>query len=349
MKVGIHIHYKGKIGPFSEKYIKILEHNRIPFEILDINQIDFWERLKSCTHFIFHWGGYSDHYQIAHTILPIIENDLDIKCFPNLRTYWHHDDKIRQFYLLKTQGHPVVDSWIFWDKKKAFEWIRNAAQFPLVFKLSSSAGSKDVVLVKTKYQAFRILRAIFGKGIFRGHVPGNWKIKFIDFKLKDTLRDIAKYFYRLFQERDTNYLWKFEKNHALFQKYLPNNAFDTRVTVIGNAIFAFRRFNRDGDFRSSGSGKIDYNIAHIDHKLLAAALQISNDMNFQSMAYDFLWDNDIPAVCEMSYTYNDKAVFRCPGFFDDHLCYHEGHFWPQYLQLKDLLELKLLIQPVFDE
>lgn len=31
---------------------------------------------------------------------------------------------------------------------------------------------------------------------------------------------------------------------------------DTRVTVIGHCAFGYRRYNRPGDFRASGSGRL---------------------------------------------------------------------------------------------
>jgi hypothetical protein len=86
--------------------------------------------------------------------------------------------------------------------------------------------------------------------------------------------------------------------------------------------------------RASGSGNID----KIDLNLIELALKISKDMNFQSMAYDFLCNEDgSPKICEISYTYVDKAIYDCPCYWDENLNWHEGHFWSEYLQLKDLL------------
>ncbi len=134
--------------------------------------------------------------------------------------------------------------------------------------------------------------------------------------------------------------------YVLFQEFLPNNDFDTRVTVIGNRAYAFRRFNRKGDFRSSGSGLIDYNIVPIDLNFIKIAFEVSKKLGFQSMAYDFLKDqNGNPLFCEFSYTFNDRALYDCPGYWDENLNFIEGHFWPQYFQLIDLLEISDLKQP----
>ena len=119
--VGIHVQRRGEIGPFSKKYIQVLDFNQISWIQLDINDIDFWEKVKQCTHFIYHWGGSPDHHQIARSIMPVIENTLKIPIFPNFQTAWHHDDKLRQYYLLENRGYPIIDSWIFWDKSKALQ------------------------------------------------------------------------------------------------------------------------------------------------------------------------------------------------------------------------------------
>jgi hypothetical protein len=140
--------------------------------------------------------------------------------------------------------------------------------------------------------------------------------------------------------------WKTDKNYVLFQKFLPNNLFDTRVSIIGERAFAFRRFNRKNDFRASGSGNIDYDIDQIDHNSIKIAFNISNKLDFQSMAYDFLTNEtkDLE-ISEVSYTYVDTAVYNCPGFLDKDLKWHEGHCWPQYCQLVDALKLPDLKQP----
>jgi hypothetical protein len=113
---------------------------------------------------------------------------------------------------------------------------------------------------------------------------------------------------------------------------------------------AFRRFNRHDDFRSSGSGMISHEMDKIDPNLIKLAFAISNNMGFQSMAYDFLWDeNHQPAFCEISYTFQDLALFNCSGYWDANLDWHEGHNWPQFFHLLDLLQMPDLKQPVFDE
>lgn len=349
MLVGIHVHRRGEISPFSLKYIRILEFNGISWIKVDINELNTLEILKTCSHFIFNWGGSPDHSQIARSIMPVIEKSLSIQVLPNYATTWHHDDKIRQFYLLKAHGYPIINSFVFWEKAPTLNWLKNYAEYPLVFKLKSSAGSKDVMMINNFNKAKKIAIRMFGRGIYLGHIPGNYKIKIIDFNIYKFIDKIEKKVYRFFKGRDIEYQWQKEKNYVLFQKFIPNNDYDTRVTIIGDRAFAFRRFNRKNDFRSSGSGKINYEIEKINPRLISLAFEISTKFGFQSMAYDFLWDeNDNPAICEMSYTYQDLAIYNCPGYWDSKLNWHEGHYWPQYFQLVDLLKRPDLHQPQID-
>jgi hypothetical protein len=64
------------------------------------------------------------------------------------------------------------------------------------------------------------------------------------------------------------------------------------------------------------------------------------------MAYDFLKNgNGDVQICEISYTFVDTAVYRCPGYWDEDMNWHAGHYWPQYCQLMDTLQLPDLKQP----
>jgi len=113
--------------------------------------------------------------------------------------------------------------------------------------------------------------------------------------------------------------------------------------------FIFRRHARPGDFRASGSGMIDYDLEKVDLRCIEIAFEISRELKFQSMAYDFLFppENE-PVFCEISYTFQPRAIYDCPGYFDRSLQLNEGHFWPEYLHLVDALDLPELQQPELD-
>jgi hypothetical protein len=129
-----------------------------------------------------------------------------------------------------------------------------------------------------------------------------------------------------------------EKGYVYFQDYMPDNQFDTRVTVIGNRAFAFRRMVRSNDFRASGSGAISYDIAHIDMRCIEIAFNISERLRTQSLAFDFVQDtNSTPQLVETSYCYVASAVAACEGYWDRELQWHEESLWPEDAIIQDML------------
>jgi len=342
-RVGIHGTFFKGFTPFITRFEQILKHNRIDFARVEFDSPDFWEVVKNLELFIFWWRHDNGDHFIAKAILPIIEKELGIVCLPNERTWWSFDDKIKQYFLMRHHNFPFVHSWIFRDKNRAINWF-SQAKLPVVFKLSGGAGSENVVLVKTRELGFKLIRRMFGIGIKSSRIPWGstrWK----DLRYARAARHLAATLFRKVTGMPLPAL-ELHKNYVLFQRFLPGNAFDTRVTIIGNRAFAFRRLNRTNDFRSSGSGRIEYDPKEVDLQFVSLAFAISRQMGYQTMAYDFLYEEDgAPAFCEMSYAYVDTALYGCPGYWDDSMVWKEGHFWPQYCMLVDALRLPDLKQP----
>jgi glutathione synthase/RimK-type ligase-like ATP-grasp enzyme len=349
MKVGIYNQHLGGLHrAYLQRYERILQFNGIECVWLDANREEFWEVVSKLDLFIYQWEHYDKPKQIALTIIPIIEQEMKIPCFPDWKTSWHFDDKIRQYFLLKQHGFPVVESYIYWRKEEALRWLE-AARMPLVFKLKCGAGSSNVGLVIQKSEARQLISKMFDKGIHSGKiVNGNSLYTKEFFTYKKLRRRVGDILGKIRGEYEPLY-WQIEKDYVFFQRFLPNNQFDTRVSIIGDRAFAFRRFNRENDFRASGSGNIDYDISKIDRRSLEIAFRISKELGFQSMSYDFLMNEKKELeICEISYTYVDYAVYDCPGFWDKDLNWQEGHFWPQYCQLVDVLKLPSLKQPLLN-
>lgn len=346
MKVGIHVDPDGGFSKPLERYETILDYNDIGHIRLSADQPDFWDRVAELDLFILHWiGTYSSH-QLAHTILPIVENVMKIPCFPDKVTYWHYDDKVREHYLLESYNFPAIPAWIFWDKESAYRWLDNA-ELPVVFKLKGGASSVNVAMVRDKAYAKRLIGKMFGSGIISGNVPGVTSLRFKDESfLRFFKHHIVFKFFKWLQLMGKSPLEILHRDYVYFQRFLPGNKFDTRVMIIGNRAFCARRYNREDDFRASGSGFDDFTQEDIDQRCIKIAFEISKRIGFQTMSYDFLFDeNNRPLVSEMSYTSPDWTVWSSPGYWDENLTYHEGHCWPQYCILSDLLRLPSLKQP----
>lgn len=343
MKVGIHKAWHDKVDPELEIYRQILRFNNIEFIDLDSSDQSFWDQVKSIDHFIYKWSHAHDDHQRAKAILPVIEG-LGIRCFPDLATSWFYDDKISEYYLLKAHGFPGTESYIFWNKKKALNWLKTAT-LPLVYKLRGGSGAYNVQLVHSKSQAISIIRKIFGKGIHQERIGFLRRLKVFNYNFTKLYRFFGIKFRDYFLGKDTTRFWQIQKNYILFQKFLPNNDYDTRVSVTGERAFAFKRFNRPKDFRASGSNNWDIDQSKIDKNFIRIAFEVSKQLKFKSMAYDFIYnENHDPSIIEISYCYGDYPEYST-GYWDPDMVWHPGRFWPQYLELVDLLQMPDLKQP----
>ena len=350
MIVGIH---KNRLPISSDNelriYTEILKFNGIGFIELDCSDQEFWAKLEKTDCFIYKWGHDHHSRQKALSIIPVIEN-LRIKCFPNLATCWHYDDKVKQYYLLKENGFPVVDSFVFWEKDPALDWLRNYKEFPLVSKLTNGAGSMNVKLIISRANAKRFIKRMFGKGLLQDSNSFYQVIRTLNYDIIKTFRYYAIYFRNIYVKPERRPFWQRHKNYVYFQRFLPDNKWDTRVTTAGNRAHAFRRFIRPNDFRASGSNKWDINPAEIDLKMIRIALDITKYFGFQAMAYDFIYnENKEPKIVEMSYLYGGAGYPDfMNGYWDENLKWHAGRYWPQYFELVDLLGMPELKLPVLD-
>jgi len=335
--------HHGQLSDALRYYIDIVRHNNIDFVIADISDSDFWEKIGKCSYFFFRWGQRDHFRQIATTILPIIENHFKVRCFPAQLSSWLYDDKIREFYLLKAHGFPFINTHVFFDKRKAENFLKTI-EYPLVFKLKSGAGSLSVKLIKNKKMALKYVNLMFGSGIsYAKGLPGT---QFDLLKQKGLFSYVRKRLGRLKNRIHQGALymaddWEIHKNYIMFQEFMPGNAYDTRVVVIGNRAFGFVRYNRKGDFRASGSKQNDYNPERIDLQFVKLAFDISEKFSFLCMAYDFLYDkNSKPVICELSYTFGSSSgsdVVKCSGYWDKNLNWHTDKVDPAFYLLTDFL------------
>lgn len=337
--IGIHLDAGKFMSPFSEKYERILQYNGLPFIRMDVNDPFFFEQLSGVDHFIFRWGHAHSEVQKARSILPVVEGRLKIKTFPDQNTCWSFDDKIRQSYLMRKSGFPFLENWVFWDSDHARDWARNAS-YPVVFKLKAGAGSSNVLLVRSERECLKYIDRMFRGGLAPGINPDRSMLR----------TKLASAYHRgkdmLFHREERRAYWQIQKQYAYFQRYLPGNDYDTRITVIGDRAFSFRRLIRENDFRASGSGKIEYDFQQVDSRCIEIAFAVSREFGFQSMSYDFIRDAEgNPWICEFSYTFQDRAVYRCGGYRTSELVWIPGGFWPQYCQLVDFLGQPSLKQP----
>ena len=340
IKIAIH----RRKGSFSDRWTEYCKEHGIHYRDVCAFDPDIMDQIRDCDGFMWHWAHYPHEQRLAALpILRVIEEHLRIPVFPDMATCWHYDDKVAQSYLLEALGIPHPKTWGFWRKADALEWCETA-EFPVVAKLSGGAGSTNVRLIRGLPEAKNYVERCFsGSGIVSWPpLPAQWPRRPLSWakRLLQRALQAGPYVGGLrFPAMPDPTFWMPQKNYALFQEFLPGNEYDTRVTVIGDRAFAFRRFNRPDDFRASGSGKIDHAPGPIDLRCVSAAFAAAKILKSQSMAFDFLFrgEKKEPVVGEISYGYADWAVEQCPGHWDAEMNWHAGHLWPEAAHMEDFV------------
>ncbi len=326
-------------GSFSDRWIEYCRQNNVPYQRVDAFASDLIAHAHRFDALLWHWSHYEYSAQmVARQIIRSLEA-MGLIVFPNTNTCWHYDDKVGQKYFLEAIGAPLAPTWVFYRVEDALDWLAHAA-FPIVFKLSKGAGSCNVRLVKSWKEAARLTKIAFTHGF--SCVPAYY----CDLKTKahrmGSLRDLWSKALRgptaLRMIATQRRRFPHERQYVYFQEYMANNAYDTRVTIIGHRAFAFLRRNRPGDFRASGSGNIDHRPESVDLAMVKEAFGIVRAVGSQSLAMDFVYDaRRHPVVLEISYCFSIGAVRDCPGYWDESLAWHSGHVYPEDAIIEDVL------------
>jgi glutathione synthase/RimK-type ligase-like ATP-grasp enzyme len=322
----------GNYDASSPRWAQLLLEAGYKVRWVDVHRPDILEQVKGCDGFMWRHGHLPEHRQIARRLLPVIENELGLVVYPDQHTCWHYDDKISQYYLLSAAGIPMPKTWVWFDYEQTVEWI-NSAEFPLVMKLWTGAASENVRLVKNLNEAKLYIDRVFREGIANMN-------EFTVSPLRSFYRRLRLSAKILLNQKVAYRPWELHKNYVLFQEFLSENYFDTRVVVIGNRVFAKRRYNRRGDFRASGSGNLDNDPMKIDLKIIRLAFRVSERLRTQSLALDILKRKKEYVVSEISYTYPSWSQHSCPGHWEleeNKIIWKAGHMWPEEAQIEDFL------------
>jgi glutathione synthase/RimK-type ligase-like ATP-grasp enzyme len=324
---------------FSDRWIEYCEKFDIPYKIVNCFHSDIVSQLDGCDGLMWSFSIYDYKHLVGSKELIFALHKKGIKTFPDIDTCWHYDDKLGQKYLLEAINAPFVPSYVFYTKNDAIQWI-NSTTFPKVFKLRGGAGSVNVKLVKNKRKATRLVKKSFSGGFSRfcrmAYLKDQIR-KFQENKNRENLRCLLVNIIRLFVPNQNEKLTPREKGYVYFQDFIPDNKYDTRLVVIGNRCFGIRRYNRDNDFRASGSGKFYYDTELIDNKCIKLAFELSKKLKTQCMAFDFLYHKGEYKVVEMCYAFPREVFYKCPGYWDENLNWHDDDVIPQYYMIEDFI------------
>lgn len=333
MKIGIH----HRTDSFSEIWIKYCQKNNIPYKLVNCYDSDIINQLEDCEGLLWHWPQWDSKATLFARQLTYSLEKAGKKVFPDSKTCWHFDDKLGQKYLFEALKIENIPTWAFYEKHKAFDWIQKT-NLPVVFKLRGGASSVNVKLIKTRTEAKKIIKRAFGKGFSYNNKWNQFKDRISKYNRNKNFENfisILKGVIRFFVKKEDEKHFSREKGYVYFQKFIPGNDSDIRLVVIGSRCFGMRRYCRKDDFRASGSGISTYNKELIDIKAVEIAFEISKKLEMQSVAFDFLKENNQYKLVEISYAFVSTSF---PGYWDSNLKWHEVKTSPQEIIINDYVQ-----------
>lgn len=328
-------------GSFSDRWITYCKENKVDYKIVNCYATDIIQQLDDCDGLMWHWSQEDYKAILFARQLTLSLDKKGIKVFPDVDTSWHFDDKIGQKYLLEAINAPLVNSYIFYSKQDATDWIRKAT-FPKVFKLRGGAGSINVSLVRTNKRAEQLVRRAFSHGFSTTNSFSRFKDRFWVLRRDKNfaaLKGVFKGFGRLFIPTEIGRFSHNQKGYVYFQDFISDNDYDTRLVVVGNRCFGLRRYCRKGDFRASGSGLFEYGPKLFDKRSIRYAFETARKLQTQSLAFDFVMLNNEPKIVEISYCYTMGSAYdNCPGYWDENLQWYNKPVNPQYFIIEDFIQ-----------
>jgi hypothetical protein len=294
----------GQRMSFSERWAELARASGHHVRVIDPRSPDIVGQVVGCDAFMWRFHRRPAERLQGKRLVPAIKFGLGIPVYPDVVTCWYYDDKIAMHYLLNAVGIPTPRTRVCWRRTEAIEFCRSAS-YPLVLKLATGCASNNVRLVRTCAEAEEWSELLFDGGLLTMKKPRLGPREVMR-RLKQVLpRPVRRFAPKTDGDLQSHYL--------LVQEFLPGNEFDTRITVIGNRAFGFRRFNRPGDFRASGSGRFDHDPTAIEEDAVRLAFRVAQRCGFQAVAVDILRHEGRPVLVEIGYDYVNWVVNACPG------------------------------------
>ena len=306
---------------WGREWIEFCVENNIEHLVVDCTNNDIINKLaqNGITHLMWHFSHLRPvDILTARNVLFSVSN-LGISVFPNFDGSWHFDDKVSQKYLLESIDRTMmVPSYAFYTKKNAFLFLEETT-FPIVAKLRRGAGSYNVILLKSKPEAKRYIKKMFGKGLSptpgfladtknKLKIAGNWE------GVKKKLKKAPGFFRMVLLGKRG---FPKEKGYVYFQQFMPGNKEDLRVGIVGDKMWAVKRKVRKDDFRASGSGMPFYDYADIDSVLVNKMFNLYNSIGAQSMSFDLVKNEEGEyVVVEISYGFLSSLFYEAPGYWN---------------------------------
>jgi hypothetical protein len=293
---------------FSDRWIPRLRELGHEVRQVMVSDPHFLEQVSECDGFLWWFPPVPRAREVGKIVMPALDHAAKVMVHPDLRSCWHFDDKLAQAYLLQAAGIATPKTDVFWRYDTAVEFFRSAT-YPLVTKLRSGVRSENVMLLRNRAEATRMARRLFGRGVEMLRPPRFAMLRVTSRPIRNVLRTILGYPPLPRPEVHRGYM--------LVQEFVEGNEFDTRINVIGDRAYAFRRRNRPNDFRASGSHLKDDDPSKIELDAVRLAFDAARALRMPALCFDVLRQHGKPVITEISYYFNAPSIRECPGHWRD--------------------------------
>jgi len=291
------------------RYINFLEYNNINYEVFNICQSDWLQKVLKYDLIIWAISSSPARLDEAKNKIFLLQNVLRKECFPSFDSLFSYENKILQYYLFSVFGLPHVPTFISTDREETLSYLEKCS-YPIVSKICIGSGSRGVDILKNKRQALRYVNYVFSSG-------------------KKTYHTYLK-----------------QKDYIYFQEYISDSDYDLRVIVVGDKIFGYYRMKPKNDFRASGAGLVVKRDLPIEAMQIAVdcrdklnAIMIAVDMLKSSKQNKYL-------IIEASIffgieTAEQLIVNGVPGYYlyqDNQYKFVEGKYWIQDFAFLEFLK-----------
>lgn len=268
---------------YHKHWIAACRELQVSYRIIYLERTDWMEQIKQagCDLYLV-WPDITTQEikQMWDERLRILVEELNGKVYPSLKEVWLYENKRVQNYWLKAHGFKTPATWVFYDKKEASEFLRQAS-YPLVLKSNLGASASGVYIVNDPKDAVRKVKSFFK----HGYSPKR------------------------------NAAGKRQKGSVYVQEYLPNVK-EWRMVRIGDSYFGHGKDMR-GQFHS-GSGKANFDMP--PDEAFNLLIKITKTGNFTSMDVDLFEDqkgnfyvNELQTVFGNSIAKEQMKINDVPG------------------------------------
>jgi hypothetical protein len=252
---------KYKIGIIKEfahyhkVYVAACQEMYISYNLVDLARSDWIDEISKANcdaYLVWPTSILSVWKAMFDDRLKTLQDELGAFVYPSYKETWLYENKLRTRDWLIANSIPHPQSWVFYDKESALNFVRTAAM-PIVAKTNAGASATGVRIIRDRREASKYVHMAFTSGITasgRNPLDRQWGVVY-------------------------------------FQEFLPDVK-EWRMIRIGESYFGYRKEKR-GDFHS-GSGKWSW--LDPGDKLLAFLKYVTDKGNFTSMNVDVFETED---------------------------------------------------------